>query len=364
MRAIWLAAFLATSATAETIAGLDDPAFRAPFERALQGDDPTALLELHAAAEGGNTAALLALPAVNDWLRAALPFADRKRVARVNGIPLAEAFAAADPAAALWAMGDPGSDMDVLLARAFALYDAGEQDKATSLFMTWLNQTGGYRPLPSGFFDHPVPPWAMAYVLRGRLIDNGVTLPADGDALIVERLKADDPAAWIALAAFAGLHNPDAAPPDTARLAAIFAAAGIAQDQAAQRMAAAVPALTALNRSDRSMDPVTAAAAVAIYRTEPEFQPIVALCQATCPATALQCTTAYVAAFGHPFGRATQSQPLTALISPADFFATPRGRLMLLRFGQLGDDPASSPALVAVREIDACLADAVLAALP
>ena len=79
-----------------------------------------------------------------------------------------------------------------------------------------------------------------------------------------------------------------------------------------------------------------------------------------------RCTTAYVAGFGHPFGRAAQSQPLTALISTEDFFATPRGRLLLLRStrGALGDTPATSPALAAARQIDACLADAILAANP
>ena len=77
MRAVLLALFLATPGLtspglAEPVPGTDDPAFRAPFDRALQGDDPTALLELHAAAEAGNVAALLALPAASDWLRAGM----------------------------------------------------------------------------------------------------------------------------------------------------------------------------------------------------------------------------------------------------------------------------------------------------
>lgn len=364
IRAVLLAFLLATPVQADPIPGIDDPAFRLPFDRALQGDDPTALLDLHAAAEAGNSAALLALPAVNDWLRSTLPFADRKRIARVNGTPLAEAFAAADSTAALWSGGEPGTDMDALLARAFALYDAGEPDKATSLFMTWVNQTGGYERFPPGFFDHPVPPWAMALVLRGRLIASGYGTRAEGEAIVVDRLKASDPAAWMALAAHAGLHNPDADPPDLAQLSAIVAAAGFAQDEAVRRMNAVVPALKTRFRPDSPIDAATAAAAVALFSDEPEFQPLLALCAATCPQTKDLCTTAYVAAFGHPFGRATLSQPLTSLISTADFFATPRGRLLLLRFGQLGEDPAASPALAAARQIDACLADAVLATLP
>jgi hypothetical protein len=366
MRAFLLALILATPALADPIPGADDPAFRDPFQRALQGDDPTALLDLHAAAEAGNTAALLALPAVNDWLRTTVTFADRKRIARVNGTPMADAFAAADPVAALWNMSEPGTDMDALLQRAFGLYDAGEPDKATFLFMTWVNQTGGYGDLPSGFFDHPVPPWAMAQVLRSRLTDVTAISPAAGEYLMVTRLDANDPAAWIALAGFAGLHRADASPPDTARLAAIFTAAAIPQDTASRRMADAVPVLKAITRPDQPLDPDTAKAATEAFRTEPGFQPLLALCAAACPQTKDQCTTAYVAGFGHPFGRAAQSQPLTALISTEDFFATPRGRLLLLRStrGALGDTPATSPALAAARQIDACLADAILAANP
>jgi hypothetical protein len=365
MRAILLAILLATAAQAE-IPGAADPSFRAPFDRALQTDDPTALLDLHAAAQAGNTAALLALPAVSDWLRATLPFAQRKTLGRINGQPIAEALAAADPTAALWAGGEPGNDMAALLQRAFALYDAGEPEKATALFLTWVNQTGGYSSLPEGFFDHPVPPWAMAFVLQGRLIDNGVTRPADGDALLVTRLKADDPAAWMALALFAGLHRDDALPSDTSRLAAIFKAAGIAQETAIPSMQAAATALKAILRSGPPLDSVTAEAAAAAFRAEPEFQPLLTLCAATCPQTQGQCTTAFVAAFGHPTGRTASSQPPTSLISTGDFFATPRGRLVLLRstLGQIGDDPATSPALAAARQIDACLADAILAALP
>ena len=269
MRAILLVAFLATPTLAEPISGLDDPAFRAPFDRALQGEDPIALKEMHQAAQAGNTAAVLALPVVSDWLRTTLPFSERKKLARVNDVPLAEAFAAADPTAALWALGDPGTDMDALLQRAFGLYAADEPDKATFLFMTWVNQTGGYGDLPPGFFDHHVPPWAMAQLLRGRLIDSGYSPPEEGAALISDRLKSDDPAAWMALAAYAGLHNPDAPTADAASLAAIFAAAGITQDEAARRMAAAVPAMKAFYHRGLALDPATATAATALFHAGP-----------------------------------------------------------------------------------------------
>jgi hypothetical protein len=366
MRALLLTVILVTPCLADPIPGLDDPAFQAPFQRALETDDPTALIDLHAAAEAGNTAALLALPAVSDWLRPALPFSERRKLGRINGTPVAEAYAAADPTAALWALGDFSIDMDALLQRAFALYDAGEPDKATLLFMTWLNQTGGYGPLPSGFFDHPTPAWAGAILLWGRLNDTTFAPPAETDALVVGRLRADDPAAWIALAGYSGLHRPDASPPDTARLTAILQAAGIAQDKAVQKMRDAAPALRAGYRHEPILDPATAAAATASFRNDPTFQPLLTLCATACPDTADQCTTAFVAAFGHPVGRATRAQPLTSLISTEDFFATPRGRQILLRATKsaLGDTPATSPALKAARDIDACLADTILAAPP
>ena len=67
-------------------------------------------------------AALLALPAASTWLRSALPFANRKALARINGTPLQQAVNAADPVAALWNGGDPGTDMDAILRRALGLH--------------------------------------------------------------------------------------------------------------------------------------------------------------------------------------------------------------------------------------------------
>ncbi|MDZ7906259.1 MAG: hypothetical protein U5N55_11175 [Cypionkella sp.] len=90
---------------AEAIQGSDDPNFRAPFERLLQGDDPTAVAEIYAAAENGNHAALLALPAVLTWMPPEGTLAERKRFRMVGGVPLWEAVAAASPVWAAWANG-------------------------------------------------------------------------------------------------------------------------------------------------------------------------------------------------------------------------------------------------------------------
>ncbi|MGL4235711.1 hypothetical protein [Tabrizicola sp.] len=357
---------LAAPTFADPIPGLDDPAFRDPFERALQGDDPSALRDLHAAASGGNTAALLALPFVSEWLRAKVPFAERKTLFYINGVPMPKAFADADPVAALWNLDELGSDTDALLDRAFGLYAAGEPGKATGLFMTWLNQTGGNGDLPPGFFNHPVPPWAMAFVLKARLGDPSGTEAEGVDALMVDRLRANDTAAWLAIVDNLGLEQIDAPIVYNDRLADTFDAAGIAPDEAMRRMQEVIPLMLATSRGNQILDPNTAKAATAALRADPEFQPLLAVCATTCPASQDQCATAFVAAFGHPPGGVTRVQPLTSLISTEDFFATPRGRLILLRStaGQLGDDPATSPALAAARDIDACLADAILAALP
>lgn len=128
MRAVVLSCLLglalAAPAQAEPVPGLEDPAFSQPFERALQGYDPSALRELHALAEAGNTAALLALPAVRIWVPPTGLLAEKNRFCTINGVRLADALAAAWPAAAAWTIVAAGQDMDALLVRAFALYAA------------------------------------------------------------------------------------------------------------------------------------------------------------------------------------------------------------------------------------------------
>lgn len=363
MRAFLVAVFLAAPAWAEPVAGLADPAFRLPFERALQGDDPAALADLHAAAEAGNMAARMALPTVLIWMPPTGTLAERNRYRRLGGVPLAEAVAAAHPVAALWAGGEAGQDMAALLSRALGLYAVGEDERATALFLNWLGPTGGHGDLPPGFFDQPVPPHIMAQVLRGRLA-NPDRSPAEAtDALLADRVRADDPAAWIALAGFAGLHATGTPPPDTARLARIFRIAGVPQDVAARRMLDAAPVLRAIG-FDLLLDPAMAAKVTATFRDDPSFQPVRSLCAAICPATADACATAHVAGFGHPAGRTPGAQPFAALMPPEDFHATPRGRLVTLQWlgGLVGDAPERSAFVNAARAIDTCLADAVTAA--
>jgi hypothetical protein len=107
MRQVLLAVILAaaTPASFELIPGSDAPSFRAPFDRALQDDDPTALADLHAAATAGNQTALLALPAVLIWLPSTGTLAERNRFRRIKGTRREDAVAATSTTATTWADG-------------------------------------------------------------------------------------------------------------------------------------------------------------------------------------------------------------------------------------------------------------------
>ena len=356
MRAFLLALIATTAASADPIPGADDPAFRIPFERALQGDDPTALIELHAAAEAGNTAALLALPSVNEWLRTELPFAKRKRIARVNGTPLAEAVVAADPVAALWDGGEV-RDADGLLGRVRGLMEAGETDKATFLFISWFNQTGARPSMPDWLFDLPLPKVVLAQTLLSRYRSFDPAIMADTEALIARRLKADDPTGFLAMAMLAGMHRPGSTPAaGLDRLAAIAEAAGLDPVAVGQRMTELAPSLLLSFAWGEPLDPAIALAGAALMMDDPGLVPLRALCTATCPDTLTACTAAFVAAFGPPQGRSGNRQPDIRLISEADFLKTPRGgTLLLMRFAGRDD-----PRLPRMKMIAACLADHLL----
>lgn len=186
------------------------------------------------------------------------------------------------------------------------------------------------------------------------------------DVLLASRLQAQDHAAWIALARFAGLLATDIPDPSAAdRLARITGIARIPADIADQRLRQAVPLLKVMAPVPTPLEPSDAQAAAETLRAEPAFHSLLALCGAVCPETAESCAIAFSAAFGLPsFGG--NDQPFASILAPDAFFATSRGRFQTLRLakGRVGDDPSASPLLTAARRIDACLADAVVASLP
>lgn len=109
-------------------------------------------------------------------------------------------------------------------------------------------------------------------------------------------------------------------------------------------------------------DATTALAATALLAGEAEFQPLETFCKARCPETATACAAAYVAAFGHPQGIALDAQPFVSLLSTEAFYSSPRGQQVLLQSTQRlsGANRADSPIQRALRQIDACMADAIL----
>ncbi|MFZ1341450.1 MAG: hypothetical protein WAS26_20635 [Paracoccaceae bacterium] len=364
------ALFLSSPGHAETLPGLDDPAFRKPFERLLLGHDLPTLADLHAAAEAGNHAAVLAMPFALSWARFDPAKTRPAALFKINGQRVNLAAMALDPLAALWWQ-DATSDPADLLDRARAFYLAGETARGNAMLATWLNQTGGLGPLPDWLFDSPVPSWLTAALMRYRLKEiTDAVPPQEADALVILRLQADDPAAWMALAGYADMDRPDPSPlPDeaVARIAAILTAAGVAPEDGQRRMAEAVPLLLASSPlRDDPLDADTAAASVAALKGTPEFLPVETVCATACPQTAETCMVAFVAAFGNPMDRTVQELPFASLISPAAFFATRRGQTELFRSVrfQMGENPAISPAMVQARQIDACLADAALSILP
>lgn len=367
MRAILLTLLIAMPAMAETIVpGSGSPAFRHSFETALVSDDPLALIDLHKAASAGNTAALLALPAALAWFGKDVPTAMQRQLFSLNGASRFDALAKADPVAAAWGMmgGVGRSDMDALLARAYTLYAAGESEKGTALFLTWQRQTAAYAPLPQDFFDQPVPDWAVALHLKDRLTYIGGDYPAAAEAFLVERLALDDRAGWMGLALYAGLHLPpeNRGKSDQQRIERIISAAGYSYDDGMARMAEVVPVLQVIQRTRPMADAKTALAATAILAGEAEFAPLETFCKVRCPDTATACAAAYVAAFGHPQGIALDAQPFVSLLSPDAFYSSPRGQQVLLQSTQhlSGTDRSDSPVQRALRQIDTCMADAIL----
>lgn len=255
--------------------------------------------------------------------------------------------------------------MDALLARAFTLYAAGDAEKATALFLTWQRQTQPYSPLPPDFFDQPIPDWALALHLKDRLTYVGGDYPAAAEALLAARLALDDPAAWMGLALYAGLHLPpeNRGKTDQQRIDRILAAAGFSPAEGLARMDEVIQVLQAVQKPRPFLDAETARAATALLADEPAFGALQAFCDARCPATATDCAAAYLAAFGHPQQAIDlDAQPFVALVSQQDFFASPRGQRVFLQSTHRlsGTDRADSPVQTALRQVDACFADAVL----
>jgi hypothetical protein len=371
MRIVLPILLLATPAFADLLPSTSDPAFSEPFQRLLQGDDPDAVRALHAAAEAGNPSAVLAMPFALSWTRSVEVTDGSDALFQVNGVHVIPAAMAQDPVAASWWQDPADATPASFLDRAHVMFQAGERAKGTALIQAWFNQTGALEPPPDWIFDYPVDSWMVAIILQYRLQDiSGAVPQPEAEADVIARVKADDPAAWMALAGYAALDRDNQAPlPETTvqRINRMLGAAGFSPADGQARMTEMAAQLRALHLApDSVLDAGAAAVALKTLKATPDFLPVEAVCTAACPGTAEACMTAYVAAFGHPTNATVMEQPFITLITPEDFFATPRSRIELARSIRplLGDDPATSPALTAAHQIDACFADAVLASIP
>ncbi len=337
-------------ALAEGIAGADDPAFAAPFARALQGGaDPTALDDLHAAAEAGNAAAIAVLPVVLQWLPPQGTLAERNRYyRRIAGRPLAEALPEAWPEAALWRDGETGAAED-LPDRAARLIAAGESARAAHLLSVWLNQTGGTVPLPPELSGADLPLWLNAMALA--------TSYAFGEgeaarAPLLAALKADRAEAALAKDILA-----DADWRMSVEATAELATTGTSQT--AQDTARAYREAQVFRMSG----PASAADATLIAATltgHIEFTGVEGLCALRCPGSAPACGAAAIRALGLPLPAVpVAALPPAAILSEADFARSPRGADLFLtaardRLAQLPDRAAR---IRAAAGTDACLAE-------
>lgn len=310
---------------AQTIAGADDPAFRLPFERLLQGDDPTALQEIHTAAENGNHAALRALPAVLNWVPPKGTLAERKRFRNILGVPLEKAVSAVSPMAAAWQSGKDieGGPID---ARVKQLARLGETLKAQHLSSIWLH-AGYWDEIP---LDGPAPPslFLFSFLLLDRL-QRGDD-PANG--LFLAQLLAKDKAeGWLTLARVLTSSDSKPMPKDFMTLEQIVNTSGVDVDVAGKK-------LTELNAlqfwyhdwvGNRALD--TALTAASILRGRPEFSPVEAFCKATCFSSAQACEAAWLF-MSAPYEVPSDNRvPEVSLVPTKVFFATPRGADLIFK---------------------------------
>lgn len=360
MRQVFLVIALLFSANdaalGESVPGADDPAFRVPFERALQGDDPTALQEIYAAAEAGNEAALRALPTVLNWLPPQGSFAEKKRYRSINGVPLDQAVAAVSPVAAAWNSGK-GIEARPFDKRIESLANAGEIGKASTLYEAWSGQERFNVPVSPDATRIPLPVFALASQLAFRL---AYTNEAADELFTVDLLRKDRFEAWLALGQLTqvGTTNPTRVPFLT-KAATLLTRAGVDPSTSRTKMTEALALRNWYYASSDQKDPAQAEAVVTLLRGRPEFNRIEAFCGAACPETAQNCELAWLSVFSPDEGVSESLVPEVALISNNDFFATPRGASLIFpanldMFARAGSlDRILAPA----EKLDRCLAD-------
>lgn len=300
---------LAGAAGAATIAGQDDPRFRAALAAWLADDEPAALPELAALAARDNRAAQILLALIDrvavyqgPWLLRrdrATRLALTRAPGGLSGRSWMAEAAADTPLAALWMQRDAtGTAPETALAFA----GLGEQRAARETLQALARrQQHGFAAIA----DDPRYPAELRH--------------------LVWREWAETPE-------------------------------GAAR--AAAEIAALMPGDPQIRRfEDRPLDQ---AATDAWLAAAPLAAPLRATCEAACPRTPLTCRrAAFFLVEGHG-GLAEFGTPSETLIPPGIWNASPRGTRALLRIPTARDRFGYETA-VAVRAGDACLADALAA---
>jgi hypothetical protein len=223
-----------------------------------------------------------------------------------------------------------------------------------------------------------VQPWSRALALVSRL--GAPRGPAAEDlAILATWLDDDRPEGWLVLDMLESGGTMAIGDGRARLLDTVISARMTARDPAevASRQGTAA-ALRDLLMGRATPDTVEADAMdglAALLSATGSDLPIRLWCKATCPASTDTCTTAAVAAFGLRPVLTDGAAPMVAALPLTDFYASPRGQYQVLSAGFMayraapGDPEAISvarrgPAMTRARDMDACFAAAVDAALP
>lgn len=356
LRCLAVLALLATPAQCQILDGADDPAFRSAMTTLLARDDPAAVAALRDLAETGNTAALVTLPFALIWVPPQGTLKEKNAQRMVGGEKVQDAAAKTHAATAIWNGGQDGDPMQ-LTSRATDLLALGEPEKAATLIATWLNQSGAQGDMPPALFTDDMPAMLGAFALTFR-IQNATfagTNPRDEAALLLSLMRENRLAAWVAF-----VHILETQPQLFDAIGNPLAATGLSAAETDARIedARAVRSVwLGFSVDDIPTPAATASRAREALQGRAELAPVTNLCRAYCPASLATCEAAMLAYPGLPDPAFTVLQPFASTLAPADFAASDRGLVTLIRPRK---DPAAATDRATAEGLDACYAEALM----
>ncbi|WP_135449929.1 hypothetical protein [Tabrizicola caldifontis] len=352
LRCLAALALLAAPVQAEMLGGADDPAFRAALTTLLAADDPAAVATLRDLAEAGNAAALVTLPLALIWVPPQGNLKEKNAQRQVGGVKAQDAAAEAHGATALWDLGRTDTPED-LPDRAAGLLAAGEPEKAAVLLRAWVNMTGAFGDLPPQLLSDDSPAMLGAFALTSRLTaavyQDGSPLLEAG--LLLSLMREDRLAAWMAY-----VQLLETEPRIFDIIGSPLAGTGLSAADTEARIedARAVRAVWfGYSVDDIPTPAATATRARDALQGRTELRPVTDLCQAHCPGSLATCEAAMLAFPGLPDPGFTVLQPFSDALNPAEFAASDRGLLTLIRPRH---DRAAAADRATSEALDACYA--------